>query len=121
MGFDQNRFESPVNSEFVCPICHDVLEDPLVISHCEHVFCSACIKDWLSRSKCCPIDRQTSTDESLHLPMRQFRNLLNTLSIRCEHPHCGQSVCLAQLADHHKVCLHNPVNFEKEIDCPKRK
>ena len=47
MGYDVTRFtDQPVDGEFLCSICLGVFEDPLQ-SPCGHVYCSACIKNWL--------------------------------------------------------------------------
>jgi E3 ubiquitin-protein ligase NRDP1 len=49
MGYDLLRFKSSdINEEFICSICRDVLKDPLVIDPCDHIFCSECIKTWIS-------------------------------------------------------------------------
>jgi hypothetical protein len=49
MGYDLLRFKnSDINEEFICSICHSVFKDPLVIDPCDHIFCSECIKTWIS-------------------------------------------------------------------------
>ncbi len=49
MGYDILRFKSAdINREFICSICLDVLEEPLVIDPCDHIFCSDCIKPWIT-------------------------------------------------------------------------
>ena len=57
IGFDVERFQSPVDDELLCAICKGVFLDP-VIAPCEHVFCSSCINEWLERQNTCPIDRK---------------------------------------------------------------
>ena len=49
MGFDVSWFQGEVDEELLCPICSEVLEDPLQAPSCEHAFCSECINEWLSR------------------------------------------------------------------------
>src|SRR5699024_5449564 len=118
-GYDINRFESDINREFICSICLGVLEDPLSIPGCDHIFCSLCILGWFERFKNCPEDRKPVTANQLQPPLRQFRNLLNELSIRCSFERCNQFVRLCELAHHEKVCLYNPAHRERELDCPK--
>ena len=36
--------------EFVCPICVQLVEAP-VITACSHVFCAACWDEWMSQSR----------------------------------------------------------------------
>ena len=31
MGYDVNRFEGEVDEELICPICSQILEDPLQV------------------------------------------------------------------------------------------
>lgn len=122
MGYDVNRFESRVSDEFICTICTDVLEDPLVTPSCEHVFCGECIKSWLTKgplkaTPSCPNDRQPATVEALRSPLRSFRNLLYGQSIRCSYEGCSEYVKLLNLADHEADCHYNPLNVEKEVNC----
>lgn len=124
MGYDVNRFESKVSDEFMCTICHDVLQDPLVTPTCEHVFCGKCITDWLqngptnSLGPSCPNDRTPATIDCLRPPLRSFRNLLNGLNIRCTFIGCSLYVKLNNLSEHESICMHNPINMEKEFNCP---
>ena len=57
MGYDVERFESPVDDELLCAICKGVFQDPMM-APCEHVFCSSCINEWLDRQNTCPVDRK---------------------------------------------------------------
>ena len=41
-GYSEDRFQTPVDNNFFCPICTDVLKDP-VQCHNQHLFCRACI------------------------------------------------------------------------------
>lgn len=120
MGFDLNRFQSTVQEEFICPICHDVLQEPVSLRGCEHVFCSKCINDWLqhNKKKICPIDRNETDRNQFQTPLRLFCNLLNELLIRCEFNECNQLVKLSDLDYHNKCCIYNPENHTKEIQCP---
>jgi hypothetical protein len=57
MGYDIKRFiGGKVNEEFVCVICQDVLEEPVMVSICEHIFCDGCIRGWILEKKECPVD-----------------------------------------------------------------
>ena len=98
MGFDIQRFPHTIDEEFICKrfidnrifhvvlcsgsICGGVLEDPLQAPTCEHIFCRACIEEWLSRSSTCPIDRTSIDIEQLKGVPRILKNLLNRLVMR---------------------------------------
>lgn len=41
-----------------CPICQDAVKNPLQL-HCHHVFCEACIAEWMERDQStCPMCRK---------------------------------------------------------------
>lgn len=44
MGLPVDLFVSKPDDDFICSICHDVFEDPVMVdSGCEHVFCKTCM------------------------------------------------------------------------------
>ena len=123
MGIDVNRFPEPVDEEFKCSICLNVLEKP-VHGTCGHVFCRLCIMTWLVRPGhrrvrvfgTCPVDRQTLHQDDLIEAALPFKALLSRLRIRCDYAEygCSQVVMVASLMDHVKVCNFNP---EEMIEC----
>lgn len=123
MGYDIKRFrESDVNEEFICPICQDVLEDPVLVENCEHLFCRQCINKWLqtSKTKLCPIDRIEINESTLRPPQRSFRNLITSLLISCDFQinGCEEWVKIEELSTHAMNCVFNPVVMNQEIECP---
>ncbi|KAL7864585.1 hypothetical protein AOLI_G00160050 [Acnodon oligacanthus] len=63
MGFELDRFESPVDPDFLCQLCGKVLEEPLT-TPCGHVFCAGCVTPWVSARSRCPLRcRRISADE----------------------------------------------------------
>lgn len=110
MGFEVNRFQGDVDEELVCPICSGVLEDPLQAPDCEHVFCKACITQWISRQPTCPVDRQNLTSAQLTQVPRILRNLLARLTINCDNAQygCTRLLNLDALSTHLDECEHNP-------------
>lgn len=47
-----------------CPVCHEIFEDPVLLS-CSHSFCKTCLQSWWSdrQSRQCPMCMLTSTFE----------------------------------------------------------
>lgn len=39
-----------------CPICYDAMTNPVQLS-CDHLFCEACVFEWLDRERTCPLCR----------------------------------------------------------------
>ncbi|XP_051961635.1 E3 ubiquitin-protein ligase PDZRN3-B-like [Xyrauchen texanus] len=109
MGFDLERFESPVDPELICKLCGKVLEDPLT-TPCGHVFCAACVLQWLSKSNICPVQCQKiSTKELNHvLPLK---NIILKLDIKCDHSErgCDRIMKLQHLPEHAEMCTFSPV------------
>ena len=123
MGFDIKRFrETDIKEEFICPICCDILEDPVLLESCEHVFCRLCIEEWLQKceQKLCPIDRQEINDKSIRPPQRSFRNLITNLLICCNFNDngCQEYVRIEELSLHSSKCAFNPVIMNQDIECP---
>lgn len=119
MGFDQTRFESKITDEFLCPICLDVLNNPVYLPNCEHVYCMECIQNWMTKNKTqtCPMDRIQLDPDKFQQPLRSFCNLLNRLKIRCQFNSCNEYIYLSDLKQHEQYCFHNPDNLNKEIQC----
>jgi hypothetical protein len=115
MGYDIKRFiGGKVNEEFVCVICQDVLEEPVMVSICEHIFCDGCIRGWILEKKECPVDRKVISESHLRDPFRAFKNLLNQLEITCDYSAlgCNKQLKLENLKIHTKECEFDP---EKHI------
>ncbi|KAL1249726.1 hypothetical protein QQF64_020731 [Cirrhinus molitorella] len=114
MGFDRDRFEGPVDPDFICKLCGKVLEDPLS-TPCGHVFCAACALQWLSKVSSCPVQCQKiSTKELNHvLPLK---NLILKLDIKCDHRErgCNQVMKLQHLSEHAETCEFSPVRCGNE-------
>jgi E3 ubiquitin-protein ligase NRDP1 len=92
MGYDVARFLGDVENDVICPICREVLEDPLQVPECEHAFCKDCIQEWLTRQTWCPIDRGELVADRLKPVPRILRNLLSKLDISCDNAKYGCQV-----------------------------
>lgn len=112
MGFDVEQFEEEISDEFVCPICSGVLDDPQT-THCDHLFCKACITDWLNRRETCPIDRCLLRACMLRPAPRAIRNLLSRLKIRCLYfdDGCPEQMKLEHYKQHISSCKFDPTIF----------
>ena len=69
-----NQLEATL-SELQCPICQQILQDPLQTS-CEHLFCKHCLLEALQRRpRDCPLCRQRHTHMKDAFNQRKIGNL----------------------------------------------
>lgn len=110
MGYDITRFVVEVDGEFICGICKDILNCP-VVTECEHLYCRNCMfKDEPDRHSLnvaiCPVDRCPLTKTPTPVP-RYFLNLLNKLKLSCVY--CSTICQLETVEAHERVCEKNPL------------
>lgn len=96
-SFDYSNTES-IAQQLFCPLCFDVLKNPIVHQECRTTFCSSCF------SKCngkCPTCR--SSDLTTVAAPLIIQSLLDELEVRCKH--CS-AVMKYEQAKHHyeKIC-----------------
>ena len=109
-GYEEERFEHEVDSKLLCPICSNVLKDPVQCQN-EHYFCRSCIKKHLhENSETCPMCQDHLTEETLSKPPRLLTNMLECLKIRCDHAKrgCQELIKLEFLHQHVKSCGYSP-------------
>ncbi|XP_046841945.1 E3 ubiquitin-protein ligase NRDP1-like [Xenia sp. Carnegie-2017] len=114
-GYDESRFESPVNDNFYCPICLNVIKDARMC-HNEHIFCRKCIEEHLRvNAQRCPQCQERLTVSKL-LPARFVNNLISKFKISCDHANrgCPEFVNVEDLERHVENCGFAPVLCSNE-------
>ena len=119
MGLDTDRAIDEINSELICPICEEIVDDPIECSNCEKAFCSQCIQDWSSVKKECP-NRCPKLD--LRSSHRFFRTMWESVIIKCSRYREGCSAVMQmQYIKKHEmlecgfrpvICEHSECNQE---------
>ena len=109
LGYDENRFEIVVSERFHCPICFQVLKDPVMCKN-QHSYCSPCIKKYLKDKASCPTCRVPLSVDTLS-DARIVRDYLSELNIRCDFydRECREMVQVGQLKRHVANCGFAPV------------
>ena len=109
-GYDEERFVTTVNRNFLCLICFNVLKDPVLCPRNQHCFCRGCITKHLENSQRCPTCADELTEETLAEPQRMIKDYLNELNIRCVYHDrgCEEIVQLQHLDQHEDSCRFTP-------------
>ncbi len=109
-GYDEERFATTVNRNFICSICFNVLKDPVLCPRNHHCFCRACITKHLENSQRCPTCADELTVETLAEPQRTIKDYLNELNIHCVYINrgCQEIVELQNLECHEATCGFTP-------------
>ena len=109
-GYDEERFVTTINRNFLCLICFNVLKDPVLCPRNQHCFCRGCIIKHLETSRRCPTCADELTEETLIVPSRMVRDYLDESKIRCVHHDrgCEEIVQLQHLDQHEDLCGFTP-------------
>ena len=109
-GYDEERFVTTINRNFLCLICFNVLKDPVLCSKNKHCFCRGCITKHLENSRRCPTCADELTEETLTEPPIMIKYYLNELNIRCVYHDrgCEEIVQLQHLDQHEDSCGFTP-------------
>ena len=115
-GYDDSRFEKPVDHHLHCSVCYNVLKDPVMCRNNEHLFCRDCITEHLNaNSHTCPECNEDLTVETLRRA-RVISNILSGLKIKCDYSErgCQESIRLDELDSHVENCGFAPVKCSNE-------
>ncbi|CAB4002332.1 RING finger 151-like [Paramuricea clavata] len=109
-GYDEERFATTVNRNFLCLICFNVLREPVLCPRNHHCFCRACITKHLENSRRCPTCADELTVETLAEPQRMVKDMLNELNIHCIYIDrgCQEILQLQHLDNHEATCGFTP-------------
>ena len=109
-GYDEERFVTTVNRNFICLICFNVLKDPVLCPKNQHCFCRGCIAKHLETAKRCPTCADDLTVDTLTEAPRMVKVMLNELQIRCVYIDrgCQEILQLQHLDEHEDTCGFRP-------------
>ncbi|CAB4001406.1 RING finger 151-like [Paramuricea clavata] len=109
-GYDEERFATTVNRNFLCSICFNVLREPILCPRNHHCFCRACITKHLENSRRCPTCGDELTVETLAEPPRMVKDYINELNIHCIYINrgCQDILQLQHLDNHEATCGFTP-------------
>ena len=109
-GYDEERFATTISRNFLCLICFNVLNEPVLCPRNHHCFCRACITKHLENYQRCPTCADELTVETLIEPPRMVKDYINELKIHCVYNDrgCQEIVQLQHLDQHEATCGFTP-------------
>ena len=109
-GYDEERFATTVNQNFLCLICFNVVREPVLCPRNHHCFCRSCITKHFENSRRCPTCADELTVETLAEPQRMVKDILNELNIHCIYINrgCQEIQQLQHLERHEATCGFTP-------------
>ncbi|CAB4024622.1 RING finger 151-like [Paramuricea clavata] len=115
-GYEDELFQHPVGPNSHCGICYNVVKNPVMCRHNEHLFCRACITRYLMNSQTCPSCLEPLTVGTLSQPSQTIMNLLSELKIRCQffNRGCETFIELGNLDRHVADCGFAPAVCSNE-------
>lgn len=112
-GIDRERFTGSACETFVCPICKDVVDDPVATScSCEQIFCKSCIIQVFTHTANCPHCGSDTGRQTKPL-QRQLKELYLKLRLKCSQPNCKAKLTLETFKAHDASCPLIPWTCER--------
>ena len=96
MGIDVRRFVGNIHEPFLCYVCLDVVDDP-VVTPCDHIFCKSCFK-----GNDCPTCRTpVITVKAMNRILEQVYGLL---PMTCLARNCLTRITISNYGSHDYSC-----------------
>ena len=108
MGISLELVITPDNSEklknFMCSICIELVENPVMIKLCEHIFCQECLNSWSANNNCCPDCRIAYTETDVG-KSRFLDNLISEfVMLQCYNENCPETFSPLLFKSHLENC-----------------
>ena len=84
--------------DVICPICSNLIINPMMCMRCQNVYCKKCIEAWSKKDNKCP-NRCENPDYHKSL---EKSNILSKLKFKCEK--CGEEILYNNVQKHMNNC-----------------
>ena len=91
-----------------CPICHNILINPIMCLGCQKAYCKKCIDEWSKNDDRCP----TRCKNPTYQKNVEKNNMLSRLKFKCEI--CGEKVDYDSVEKHMEICDKDNMNNIKK-------
>jgi len=107
---DRKRLE---NLEYLCPICHDLIQDP-VETECSHLFCETCLATHVDKGgdKCPLCNVEINADEFSYPSF--IKRKLQSIQVSCTYPECTFKGSWKEIQIHYPPHFYTPCPFCQE-------
>lgn len=112
----------------LCPVCKQILREPVISIQCGHTFCTSCIEKLISVGHKCPLDGQTCDSGQL-VVNKAVKGQIEDLMIHCRHgvlpgkssegdeleldqEGCKEVIRLGDRDNHESICQY------AQLECP---
>ncbi|CDW85427.1 wd-40 repeat protein [Stylonychia lemnae] len=111
-----NQEDKRAQDQLDCPICLQIVYNPVECSNCQKCFCEDCVNSWLQRDRydSCPLCKQKLVPKQIHRFVRQF--IEDTLFEGCKNELCeqqGRKIKYSDLLKHYQYQCE-----EVKVSCP---
>lgn len=96
MGIEVERFIGDHHNPFICPVCLDVEDDP-VVTPCDHLFCKICF----TPGRCPTCRRNVRQTEPMS---RILTEDYESLKLKCPFQRCNQELIIGNFRSHGQSC-----------------
>ena len=95
----------------ICPLCHNILINPIMCMKCDGTFCKKCIDDWEKKNLKCP----NNCNEPNYQQNSIKNDILYKLKFKCEE--CEEEIYYNEMKNHIDKCTHikdlSQINIKK--------
>lgn len=116
--YDKDLAATQITEAHLCPLCHNIIDNPIVSATCTHVFCSSCINAWVLVCQYCPVCRESLMPDALHKCHSKVSELIATIKMKCdcEESYRENGIFLDNWLEHISICKH-PDEITEDWKC----
>ena len=98
----EDAIYSVFKDSVICPICSNILINPVMCMNCQNAYCQKCIDGWSKKDNKCP----NRCENPNYKRSIEKINILSKLKFKCQK--CGEEILYDNVKNHTESC--NPSN-----------
>ena len=103
----EDEISKMFKNSVICPLCFNILIDPIICMKCQKVFCKKCIDDWRKKNEKCPNPNCKSPNYQVCIGKKE---ILSILKFKCLK--CGSQILYFDAKNHHNICCPEQISSE---------